>query len=665
MDGRGMDRNILKYISFLIWFLPAIAHAYSPPPNCAADGTRALTYATATNAFACTTFTTGSTGSGTAGQVAYYQSAGTSVIGTSSILISGTNVGIGTNLPSNKLDVAGNMTIGYTSGLPPLQSSNVLTANGQIGATTFDTGNYYQGHNTSNRFFIDAGNDIVALNRGTDNKFTIGLGTTLPIVGTTATISGNGTGNGIGIGTATISNTFDVNGAVAIGTPGTAAQANGLLVQGNTQLNNFLQFAGTTASFPAFKRSGTQIQTRLGDDSNYGDFSARDIQANQNLTVAATLRFLSVSRINAPSDGILELSNNAVSDFTRLQFGGTTSSFPAIARSTTSLVVQAADGTAAASVGIGTTTTPPTNGLAIGGQILSNSGSASPGFSFVDSTNTGIGENSQGRIGFYTGGTLLAQFNSTTLVLSSGTGFDATAGSFAIHSTNDSAPNGRMDFLSNGGTIRGSVTANASDLLLSAALGGGASANEGVSIIARGTGGIGIGTSGLTPRNSSMLDVQGGLNVTGTVNIAGIASSSAAQTGTLCWTTGTGNVTVDTTTTCLLSSLRFKKNIQPIGDALTKISQMRPITFVYKDPVMGQDRLSGLIAEEVFPIDKTLVEIDKEGRPYKVRYEGLTVLNTKAIQQLMARVGNNTFEGAVPYHKCKALGFEFHQLCAD
>lgn len=166
-------------------------------------------------------------------------------------------------------------------------------------------------------------------------------------------------------------------------------------------------------------------------------------------------------------------------------------------------------------------------------------------------------------------------------------------------------------------------------------------------------GALTVGTN--TLRNSSALDVQGGLNISGAINAAGLSTTSAAQTGTVCWTTGTGNFTVDTTTTCLLSSLRFKKDIQPIGDALTEISQLHPITFVYKDPAMGPDRLSGLIAEEANPIDHTIVELDKEGKPYKVRYEGLTVLNTRAIQQLMgqvAHVGNNTFEGAIPYHKC-------------
>jgi adenylosuccinate lyase len=47
--------------------------------------------------------------------------------------------------------------------------------------------------------------------------------------------------------------------------------------------------------------------------------------------------------LSAASDGVLRLSNNAGTDFTRLQFGGTTGSFPAIQRAGTSLQARLAD----------------------------------------------------------------------------------------------------------------------------------------------------------------------------------------------------------------------------------------------------------------------------------------------------------------------------------
>jgi len=48
-------------------------------------------------------------------------------------------------------------------------------------------------------------------------------------------------------------------------------------------------------------------------------------------------------RMRSSTDSILKLSNNADNDFNRLQFGGTTSSFPSIKRSTTILQARLAD----------------------------------------------------------------------------------------------------------------------------------------------------------------------------------------------------------------------------------------------------------------------------------------------------------------------------------
>lgn len=48
----------------------------------------------------------------------------------------------------------------------------------------------------------------------------------------------------------------------------------------------------------------------------------------------------------APSSGVIALYNSSVTDFNRLQFGGTTSSFPAIKRSSATLQARLADDSA-------------------------------------------------------------------------------------------------------------------------------------------------------------------------------------------------------------------------------------------------------------------------------------------------------------------------------
>jgi hypothetical protein len=54
--------------------------------------------------------------------------------------------------------------------------------------------------------------------------------------------------------------------------------------------------------------------------------------------------------IGAVADGVFALQNNATTDFGRLQFGGTSASFPAIKRSSTTLQARLADDSAFASV---------------------------------------------------------------------------------------------------------------------------------------------------------------------------------------------------------------------------------------------------------------------------------------------------------------------------
>jgi len=52
------------------------------------------------------------------------------------------------------------------------------------------------------------------------------------------------------------------------------------------------------------------------------------------------------SKVQSPSDGVIQLSNLSVTDFNRLQFGGTSASFPALKRSTTILQARLADDSA-------------------------------------------------------------------------------------------------------------------------------------------------------------------------------------------------------------------------------------------------------------------------------------------------------------------------------
>jgi hypothetical protein len=54
--------------------------------------------------------------------------------------------------------------------------------------------------------------------------------------------------------------------------------------------------------------------------------------------------------LDSSTDGIIRIANNAVNDFNRLQFGGTTSSYPALKRSSAELIVRLADDSANANL---------------------------------------------------------------------------------------------------------------------------------------------------------------------------------------------------------------------------------------------------------------------------------------------------------------------------
>ncbi len=109
---------------------------------------------------------------------------------------------------------------------------------------------------------------------------------------------------------------------------------------------DLLQFGGTTALFPALRRNATALECRLADDSNYATFIASTglftgpvrVGAAQHLEWGSTN-----SKIKSPADGELTLLNQAENDFTMLRFGGTTASFPALKRSTTSIHIRLAD----------------------------------------------------------------------------------------------------------------------------------------------------------------------------------------------------------------------------------------------------------------------------------------------------------------------------------
>ncbi len=127
----------------------------------------------------------------------------------------------------------------------------------------------------------------------------------------------------------------------------------------------------------------------------------------------------------------------------------------------------------------------------------------------------------------------------------------------------------------------------------------------------------------------------GNFSALGGMLLPNLGSSSAATTGTLCWTTGTGNINVDTTTTCLLSTARVKKDVHPLDVGLAEVMKLRPVSYELK-PQFDPGHLGrqvGLISEEVGALDDRLISHEKSGAALGVRYQQLTAVLVKAIQE--------------------------------
>ncbi len=75
----------------------------------------------------------------------------------------------------------------------------------------------------------------------------------------------------------------------------------------------------------------------------------------------------------------------------------------------------------------------------------------------------------------------------------------------------------------------------------------------------------------------------------------------------------------------LASSARFKKDIGLMGETSEAIFSLKPVTFHYKGDETRIPQF-GLIAEEVAKVNSALILVDKEGKPYTVRYEQINAM---------------------------------------
>lgn len=164
-----------------------------------------------------------------------------------------------------------------------------------------------------------------------------------------------------------------------------AADGQILLANGAATTFDALQLGGVTASFPAIRRNAAGVDITVANSaSTYATIHA----ANFLNEAAGSFVWSTSSRFTAPSDGVIKLSNNGQTDFTRLQLGGTTASFPSFKRNATGVDVRLADDSAFAPLA--------SAGLTVNGKILT--ASTAPALTSCGTTPTITGSDVAGTV---------------------------------------------------------------------------------------------------------------------------------------------------------------------------------------------------------------------------------------------------------------------------
>ena len=75
------------------------------------------------------------------------------------------------------------------------------------------------------------------------------------------------------------------------------------------------------------------------------------------------------------------------------------------------------------------------------------------------------------------------------------------------------------------------------------------------------------------------------------------------------------------------SSRRYKEDVTPMNNTSEALFSLKPVTFRYKKELDPQGiQQWGLVAEDVQRVNPALVALDKEGKPYTVRYDAVNAM---------------------------------------
>ncbi|MBK7055617.1 MAG: tail fiber domain-containing protein [Leptospiraceae bacterium] len=152
--------------------------------------------------------------------------------------------------------------------------------------------------------------------------------------------------------------------------------------------------------------------------------------------------------------------------------------------------------------------------------------------------------------------------------------------------------------------------------------------------------------------NASSCDT--GINVinSGGANFVGIGTTTPSQLLTVNGTAGNSTgVWVNN------SDERLKKNIQPLGNFLEKLTELRPVTFEWKDPKKlnaKEGKHIGFIAQEVEKVFPYWVDTDKDGMKW-LSMEGVNAAFVQSFKEVAFRLRSTSDSVSVVTQKIEFL----------
>lgn len=148
----------------------------------------------------------------------------------------------------------------------------------------------------------------------------------------------------------------------------------------------------------------------------------------------------------------------------------------------------------------------------------------------------------------------------------------------------------------------------------------------------------------ITPNSTTLFGIATSgpwrtLSVSGTVAFPNL-TTAAGTVVSVCLNTTTGELEANTTTSCIVSSEKYKTDIHDLNiNALSLVDQFQPKSFVYLQDSKKTVHW-GFIAEDVVKVNPLLGSYDKNGNINTYDEVGILAIDTEAIQELQKEIAS-------------------------